>query len=443
MPSFVSIKLPVLLGLVVFGLAYPARGQDWNQWQGPKRDGSWNTTGLIDSFPTEGPTVVWRADVDTGFAGPAVAQGRVVVTDYVRETGDPTPNPGLRNPLTGRERVQCLNQETGAIIWKHEYPCDYSISYPNGPRATPTIDDDRVYTLGAEGQLICFQLSDGEIVWQKSLKAEYGLEESPYWGYAAHPLIDGDILYCIVGGEGSVAVAFDKRSGKEIWRALSAKAPGYCPPTMIEHLGNKTLVIWHSESLNGLDPRTGELFWSYDLAPAYEMPIIAPIQSGDYLLATALQQTSLLLKLDTDPRQTEEIWRGRGIHSDHNPPLVVEGHLYGVSGRGQLHCCQLETGERLWESLATTNGGRPVNSCTGFIVRADQKFFIFIETGELIIAKLSPAGYEELDRAGILEPTSRTGNRRVVWSHPAFAGTRMYARNDKELVCIELGAGSK
>ena len=117
--------------------------------------------------------------------------------------------------------------------------------------------------------------------------------------------------------------------------------------------------------------------------------------------------------------------------------------MYGVSGRGQLHCCQLETGERLWESLATTNGGRPVNSCTGFIVRADQKFFIFIETGELIIAKLSPAGYEELDRAGILEPTSRTGNRRVVWSHPAFAGTRMYARNDKELVCIELGAGSK
>jgi hypothetical protein len=159
-------------------------------------------------------------------------------------------------------------------------------------------------------------------------------------------------------------------------------------------------------------------------------------------LATALQGTSLLLNLAAPGDVPEVVWSGRGIHSDHNPPLIVDQHLYGVSGRGQLHGCDLLTGERLWESLATTPQGRPANAATGFMVYNGDRFYIFIETGELIMARLSPAGYEELGRAAILEPTARTSNRQVVWSHPAFAGTRMFARNDVEIVCVELGAQS-
>jgi len=283
------------------------------------------------------------------------------------------------------------------------------------------------------------QLATGDVIWEKELKQDYELESAPYWGFAAHPLVSGDTLYCVVGGPGSVAVAFDKMTGKERWRNLSAKSPGYCPPTIVESHGQQTLIIWHSEALNGLDPRSGEVYWSYDLAPAYEMPIIAPIQSGQYVLATALQGTSLLLELGASPQETKIVWQGNGIHSDHNPPLIVDGHLYGISGRGQLHCCELVSGQRLWETVETTPNGRPANSATGFLVYNNDKFFIFIETGELILAKLNPQGYEELDRVRVLEPTSRTGNREVVWSHPAFAGTRMFARNDKELVCIELG----
>ncbi|MBL8890671.1 MAG: PQQ-like beta-propeller repeat protein [Planctomycetaceae bacterium] len=432
----------VLAGLlVVNGLGSPCTlGQDWNQWQGPQRNGRWETTGTLDKFAASGPNYVWRQKISNGYSGPAVAGGKVVVLDYVRSDGDDTPNPGTRGELKGKERVQCLSAVDGKVLWTREYDCAYSISYPNGPRATPVIDGDRVYTLGAEGNLVCWELASGKIVWEKSLKVEYKLENAPHWGFAAHPLIDGDTLYCIVGGEGSVAVAFDKSSGKELWRSLSAPVQGYCPPTMVTANGYRTLLIWHSKAINGLNPETGELYWSFDLEPAYEMPIIAPIQSGNLVLATALQGTSLLIELGDKPTQAKEIWRGKGIHSDHNPPLIVDGHIYGVSERGQLRCCELETGNELWESLATANNGRPVNSGTGFMVLGDGKYFMFIETGELVIARLSPTGCEELDRAKILEPTSRTGSRKVVWSHPAFAGTRMYVRNDQEIVCVELGA---
>ncbi len=433
---FVSI----LIGTFALGVPNQLFAQDWNQWQGPLRNGRWETSGTIDKFAAEGPKFVWRQKVANGYSGPSVAGGKVVVMDFVRTEGDPTPNPGTKSALEGTERVQCLDATSGKVLWRHEYKCSYLISYPNGPRATPVIDADRVYTLGAEGNLKCLDLANGKVVWEKDLKAEYNLESAPHWGFAAHPLVDGNTLYCVVGGEGSVAVAFDKLSGKELWRSLSAPVQGYCPPTIVEAHGIRTLIIWHSHAINGLNPNTGEVYWSFDLVPAYEMPIIAPIQTGNQVLATALQGTSLLIELGKDAKSPKEIWRGGGIHSDHNPPLIVDGHIYGVSERGPLKCCDLKSGKEVWESMVTANNGRPVNSGTGFIVQGDGKFFMFIETGELIIAKLSPEGCEELDRAKILEPTSRTGSRKVVWSHPAFAGTRMYVRNDEEIVCVELSA---
>ncbi len=414
-----------------------SRAQDWNQWQGPNRDGTWKEQGTLDKFPEDGPKVLWRTKIANGYAGPAVADGRVFVADFVLEEGDDSPNPGKQNAVSGKERLLCLDAKTGKQLWKHEYECSYKISYPNGPRVTPTVDKDRVYTLGAEGHLFCLNVKNGDVIWKRSLKDEYKTA-APYWGFAAHPLIDGDTLYCVVGGKGSVAVAFDKNDGKEKWRALSAKTAGYCPPTMIEAGGTKQLLIWHPEALNSLNPKTGEKNWSFAMKPNYDMSIIAPIHSGDYLLASALQGTSLLLKLDRDKPAATEVWRKKGPHPDHNPPLVVDGHIYGVDERGQLRCFDLKTGERKWESLATAPNGRPAGAATGFIVQNNEKFFVMIETGELIIAQFSPKGFKELDRAKILEPTTRTSNRRVVWSHPAFANKCVFARNDKEIICVSL-----
>ena len=428
----------MLVVLLALGWCARVGADDWNQWRGPNRDGVWSETNTLTTFPEAGADVLWRVPVANGFAGPAVADGRCFVMDYVRREGDPTPNPGKRNRLQGEERVLCLDARTGKELWRRVYDCDYNISYPNGPRATPTVDGDRVYSLGAEGHLHCLDVADGEVLWRRDLKRDYGMDAAPFWGFAAHPLVEGDTIYLLVGGEGSIAVALDKMTGKERWRALSAKSTGYCPPTMIEAGGVRQLIIWHPESLNSLNPQTGEVFWSFPMQPAYDMSIVAPIQHGEYLYATALQGTSLLLKLDPDQPRAEEVWRGKGLHSDHNPPLIVDGYLYGIDGRGPLRCFDLLTGEKKWQSMATATGGRPANSTTGFLVRNGDRYWIMTETGELIVARLSPTGFTELGRAKILEPTTRTSNRTVVWSHPAFADRCLFARNDKEIVCVSL-----
>ena len=427
-----------VVAMVLTSLPQSLTADDWNQWLGMNRDSVWNEPGIITTIPKSGLKELWRTPIAGGFSGPAVSGNRVFVTDYVKETGDQRFNPGKRNQLTGVERIHCLDRETGKPIWVKSYQCRYNISYGLGPRATPTVDGDRVYVLGAEGNLHCLKVENGDVVWSKDLKQEYSVKESPIWGYAAHPLVVDDTLFCLAGGEGSIAVAFDKNSGKEIWKSLSAKDIGYCPPTMINAGGTDQLLIWHPEAVNSLNPKTGELYWSVKSAPAYGMSIIAPILSGDHLLMTALDGGSFLLKLDSEKPAATEVWRGKGVQPDHNPPIVFEDHIYGVDVKGHLRCVELVSGERKWESLATAPNGRPASSTTGFLVRNGDHWYITTEQGELIIAKMSPEGYQELGRAKMVEPTSTSSGRKIVWSHPAFAHKCVFARNDKEIVCYSL-----
>lgn len=423
---------------IPFAVLTSAAADDWNQWLGPNRDSVWSETGIITSIPQGGLKAKWRTPIAQGFSGPAVAGDRVFVTDYVVEKGDQAFDPGKRNELTGTERVHCLDIETGKVIWTHAHPCQYSISYGLGPRATPTVDGENVYTLGAEGHLHCFNAADGRVKWMKDLKQEFEVKEAPMWGYAAHPLVVGDKLFCLVGGKGSVAVAFNKDTGDEIWRALDEENIGYCPPTMIRAGGKDQLLIWHAASLNSLNPATGSTYWSVKIAPAYFMSIVAPIKHKDHLLVTGLQGASTLLKLNPDQPGVTEVWRGRGVQPDHNPPVVFEDHIYGVDVKGHLRCIELVSGKRIWEDLATTPNGRPAASTTGFVVRNGKHWYLTTEQGELIIAKLSPDGYQELGRTSMIEPTSENWGRKIVWSHPAFANRCVFARNDKEIVCYSL-----
>jgi len=434
----------ITLGIVtaIFALAgfcQSSQADDWNQWLGASRNGTWNEPGIIKSIPEGGLKVLWRQPIAGGFAGPAVAGDRVFVTDYLKKDGDATFDPGSRSKLDGTERIHCFNRKTGEKIWTKSYDCKYDISFASGPRATPTVDGEHVYMLGAEGHLNCFKVENGDVVWKRDLKKEYKLKESPMWGYSAHPLVKDDKLYCLVGGKGSIAVAFNKNDGRELWRSLSTlKGPAYCPPTLISAGGVDQLLIFHPESLNSLNPDTGEKYWSVPIRPAYDMSIIAPIKYGDYLLVTALQGATVLLKLDSEKPGVTEVWRGNGTQPDHNPPIVHEDHIYGIDVRGHLRCIELVSGKQVWESLATCPKGRPESSTTGFLVRNGDHWYIANEEGELIIAKMSPKGFEELGRAKMVEPTSEYRNRKIVWSHPAFSNKCVFARNDKEIVCLSL-----
>jgi outer membrane protein assembly factor BamB len=415
---------------------------DWPQWMGPTRDGVWQETGIVEKFPEEGLRVKWRVPIHGGYAGPAVAGGRVFVTDYVRTDGDASNDPGTKNELDGTERVLCLDAATGNELWKHEYDCPYKISYACGPRTTPAVDGDRVYTLGAEGNLYCFETATGKVVWSKELKREYRCS-APHWGFAGHPLVDGDKLICLVGGEGSVVVAFDKRSGKELWKALSVtEEAGYCPPSIIEAGGTRQLIVWTPDAVNSLDPESGTVYWSVPLKPQYGMSIMMPRKSGDYLFASGIGEVGALMKLAADKPGASIAWQGtpkNAVYCANSTPLIVDGTLYGVDCKGgQLRAVELQTGRRLWETFAPTTGERRGGHGTAFLVRNGKKFFLFSETGDLVLARLTPQKYAEISRFHVLEPTGECFGRPVVWSHPAFAEQSMFARNDAEIVCVSL-----
>ncbi|MCH8829157.1 MAG: PQQ-like beta-propeller repeat protein [Planctomycetes bacterium] len=411
---------------------------------GAKRDSVWRETGILKKFPATGLKVRWRMEVSLGYSGPAVADGRVFVTDFVRKSGRITNNPGTRDKLVGLERVLCFDAETGKELWKHEDARKYALSYPSGPRCTPTVDGDRVYTLGAEGHLLCLDAKKGTVIWRKSLMKEYSAK-TPIWGHAAHPLVDGKLLYCLVGGKGSVAVAFDKNTGREVWKALSAVEPGYCPPMMIEHAERKQLLIWHTESLNSLNPKTGKVYWTFPLKPSFEMSITAPRLSGDNLFVSGMGRVGVLLKLNAEKPAAEVVWRGTpqtAVYGANSTAIIDNGMIYGCDcHQGALMGVRLKDGKRLWSTFRPTTGGkRRVGQATVFLVKHANGYFLFSETGDLILAKLSAKGYEEISRFHLLDPMNSAFGRKVVWSHPAFANRCVFARNDKELVCVSLAA---
>jgi len=430
----------LLLIYVTLTISSWAMADDWPQWMGPQRDGVWREDGLIERFPAEGLPVKWQAEVGYGYAGPAVAGGRVYVMDYEKTSGKIGNNPGKRDELEGKERVLAFDAATGELLWKHAYDQSYRVSYAGGPRCTPTVADGKIYTLGAEGRLVCLDTS-GDVVWQKDLKKTYGAP-TPQWGFAAHPLVDGQTLYCLVGGPGSVAVAFDKDTGEELWKTLDAKDQGYCPPTMIEHAGRKQLLIWHPQSLNSLEPATGEVLWSVPLKPDFGMSIAAPRLLGSQLFASGVRSSAVLLEL-TDEPGAEIVWRGEpktAIYSANATPILEDGVIYGCNNSGTLTCAKLSDGERLWETTDPTTGDRPKGYATVFLVKQADRFLLFNDSGDLILAKLSPEGYEELDRQNLLAPTNFSMGRDVVRSHPAFAQRCVFARNDEKLVCVSLAA---
>lgn len=425
-------------------LASLGLADDWPQWLGPQRDSVWRETGIIERFPDGGPPILWRTPIGSGYAGPAVAGDRVFLMDRRLPEGTQNPPNPFEKPLVpGRERVLCLEAASGRVLWTHDYDCPYSISYAAGPRCTPLVAGGSVYTLGAEGHLFCLDAASGRPVWARDFKQDFGAK-TPEWGFAGHPLLDGDRLFCLVGGSGSVAVAFDRTTGRELWRALSAKEPGYCPPTLIEQDGRRVLVIWHPEAVNGLDPDTGRVLWTVPFPVRYGLTIATPRPAGDQLFVTAFYEGSRMLRLGA--AAPEVVWRSTkasekdttALHAIMSTPFIVDGHIYGVCSYGQLRCLKLETGERVWETLAATTPDKETRWGNAFLVRHADRFFLFNERGDLISARLSPAGYEEISRARLLEPTNRDPGRPVVWSHPAFAHRRVYARNDGEIVCANL-----
>jgi outer membrane protein assembly factor BamB len=362
----------------------------------------------------------------------------VYVTDLVTQANAKVDNFN-RNAFDGTERVLCVNGDNGQVVWKHEYPVKYAISYPAGPRCTPIVDGDRVYTLGAEGDLFCFEAANGQIVWSKQLKEVYKTN-SALWGYAAHPLIDGDHLITLAGGDGSQTVCLDKKTGAEVWRFGTASEQGYSPPTIIQAAGVRQLILINPDAVNSVNPADGTLYWSIPYSADNGSVIMSPVQSGNFLFVGGYSNRNLLIELDPKKPAAKEVWRNvakKGMSPVNVQPMVIGDVLYGCDQSGEMMAVRIPSGERLWETSKPISQ-RPQGSGTAFVVQNKDLFYLFNESGELVIAKMTPKGYEELDRTKIIEPTNNAFGREVIWCAPAFANGSIYVRNDEKLIRVPI-----
>lgn len=272
-PSHFSRGVSVASLLVYTGvLSFRTHADDWSQWQGSGRDGIYREDGIIDSIPPSGLKVRWRTPIERGFSGPAVAGERVFVTDRLK---DPD-----------RERVVCLASTDGAWLWDHAYPCEYAeMEYGNGPRATPTIHEGLVYTLGTKGHFHCLDAETGALQWKKDFVQEVAAV-IPRYGASAAPLIEKDLVIVMAGGTPDATVmAFDRLTGEERWRALGDR-PAYSAPIIFGPEGTRQLIVWTADGIHSLDPVSGTTYWTVPFEANWDpaQAIGSPVRQGDHLL---------------------------------------------------------------------------------------------------------------------------------------------------------------
>jgi outer membrane protein assembly factor BamB len=398
-------------------LSSTASGEDWPRWRGPHGNGTWQAPPLPEHWPDEGLPVVWRHNLGGGYAGIAMAGGRVYTLDRRKEPVE-------------TEGIVCFSADDGTLLWQHRYPVQYGdLAYGNGPRSTPTIQEGRVYTLGAVGHLFCLDAASGKVLWSRNL-VEQAAARIPEWGLAASPVIYKDLVIIHAGCQPSGSLmAFDRTSGDEVWRA-SGDPAGYATPVVATHNGQDVLIAWTPEHVHGMSPRTGEIHWSVPYKVTYGVSIATPIVVGDIVLVSGYWEGSRAIRLGSSLDKAELIWEeNRNLRGLMSQPLERDGYGYLLDKQHGLTCFELASGKKLWDDdNQMTPRGRNPQANLVWIGHGDRAIILNAE-GELILARLMPDGYDEQSRTKIIGPT---------WAHPAFTGDRIWARDDKEIVCLRL-----
>jgi outer membrane protein assembly factor BamB len=384
---------------------------DWPQFLGPTRNGVSAETNLNLAWSKEGPRILWKTKVGEGWSGPVMASNRVVIFHRV---GD-------------NEVVDCLNATNGMTLWRAEYPSTYrdDFGFESGPRATPAIDGHRLFTFGANGILNAWNLTNGANLWRIDTRKQFSSEKG-FFGIACSPLVEGDAVILNIGGAGAGVVAFDKATGKVLWKATSEEA-SYSSPTAATINGQRRVFVFARKSLLALAPGDGQLLWEFPWAPRIDASVSAatPLVIGDHVFISASYGAGAALLRVAGPKP-EVVWSGDDILSSHYSPVVQHrGFLYGFDGRQEqrcrLRCVELQTGKVRWSEERFGAGS---------LLMIGDKLLILTERGELLVAPALPDKFMPSVRAQILGSDIR--------AHPALAHGLFYARDKGALVCIDL-----
>ncbi len=420
---------PWVFRWAVFNLTLLFIGQgsaeDWPQWRGSRRDASFRETGLLEIFPSGGLEVRWRFPNGWGFSSPVVARGRVFLADSELKKPD------------ARERIHCLNETTGRLLWTHSYEVAYEDwafdpSQEIGPVATPIVQNGKVYAIGRLGDLFCLNAQNGKTIWHRSLAKDY---QGTFAPGMPSPLIEGNLLILFIGGRsGASVVALHKDTGKEVWKALDEKST-FSSPIIINSGGKKQLIVWTQKSLASLDPKKGNTYWRQQLFTASDYAVSTPVYYKNRLLIGGL-----MMQLETNNPAATILWPDSRATSlrilSHTSTAMFQGdYIFSAKSSGELICLEANTGKQVWEPKTVTSLS---NGASIHITPNGDSVLLFTDKGELIRANLSSDGYKEISRVSVITPTFPFGGRNVAWVAPAYANGHIFVRNGKELICASL-----
>lgn len=428
---------PVMtLATVALLLAIPAGAApgDWPQWRGPDRDGTSPEAGLLQSWPEEGPPLVWRSEgLGTGFSSLSVVDG-VIYTMGDRDD---------------QQWVVALSEADGTEIWRTAIGPPWIDGY-GGPRGTPTVDGARIYAMGTEGDLVCLDAETGAQLWRRSMTEDFGGQMSAgqgvHWRYAESPLIDGDRVVVTPGARDGMIVALDKMDGSEIWRAavpalgeLGADGAAYSSIVISEGAGVRQYVQLVGRGAIGVATEDGSFLWGYNRIANDVANIPTPIVDGDRVFVTTGYNTGgALLELEPDGSggvEAEEVWflEGNELQNHHGGVVLVDGVLYTGTGhnRGYPIAVSLDDGEILWGPVRNDGSG------SAAVTYADGHLYLRYQSGVMILAEANPEEYVQKGSFPIPDAA------RYSWSHPVIANGKLYLREQNHLLAYDVRAGAE
>jgi len=383
-------------------LASSVRASDWPHWRGPKWTGISEEKGWLTTWPQGGPKKLWTVRVGSGFSSVAVADGRVYTMGNTGNT----------------DTVWCLKAETGEVVWKHSYPCPGEFGGYPGPRATPTVDGNRVYTMSGAGHLLCLDAKSGDVIWAKSTMTDLkGRTPGAWWGFSCSPFIDGDLLIVPVGP----TVALKKATGEIVWSSGDYKA-SYATAYAFDFNGQRLVAVFNAFGLVVVAETDGKEIGKLAWQTSYDVNAVTPIVSGDKIFISSGYGVGCAL-VQITAEGLKVVWRNRDMKNHFNSCVLWDGHLYGMD-ENQLRCMEFETGAVKWSERSTGKGS---------LIIADGKIIAMSDSGDLIVAEAVPTGFKPLARAKVLGG--------LCWTTPALANGLVYCRNrEGDLACVDLRA---
>ena len=393
----------MLLLFVILGAAFAI---DWPQWRGVSRDGLSSETGLLKTWPAEGPKLVWKTNgLGEGFSSFSILQGRLYTQG---QRGD-------------QEYVMAYDVSNGKKIWETPAGSPFRERRGHGPRGTPTTDGNRLYTLSADGTLLCLDIADGKRIWGYNMVEKFK-GEVPHWGISESPLVDGNKLIVTPGGSDGGVVALNKATGEAIWRSQKDPA-AYSSPIVVNYGKVRQYAVFTANAALGLNANTGALLWRYDKVVNRTANIATPIYHDGHIFVSSDYGTGCaLLRLDANSGKASEVYFNQDMKNHYSSSVLVGKHLYGFSSQ-ILTAMDLMTGQVAWRDRSVGKGS---------VTYADGNLYVYSEQGKVALVEATPEAYKEKSSFSIPPGSFNT------WTPPVIANGRMYLREQDNLYSFDI-----